>query len=73
MTNSDKVINRIKSAVKAGVKTKSIATKSGVSYFRVSSVVNTESYRQCTKFTDEEATSINTVLDGIQSALNEVL
>lgn len=72
MTNSDKVIERIKSAVSAGVKIAVIAEKSGITYFRMASVVNTKSYRQCTKFTGVEVVIINNELDKIQSALDEV-
>lgn len=67
--NSDLVIERIKKAVKAGVKIKVISDGvEDMSYFRVSSVINPEAYRQCTKFTEREAKEINTVLDNIKNA-----
>ena len=63
------VNKRIKDAVLAGVKAKTIATNSGVSYFRVSSVVNPKKYRGESKFNDEEAKRINDALDKIAQAL----
>ena len=66
-TQSDLVIDRVKKAVEAGVKIKTIAEKSGITYFRIASVVNTKSYRQSTKFTDDEANVINTELDAIKA------
>ena len=63
------VNNRIKKAVLAGVKAKTIATKSGVSYFRISSVVNPEKYRGASKFDIYEEARINKALDKIAAAL----
>ena len=69
MTNSDKVIERIKSAVSAGVKIAVVAEKSGITYYRMASTVNTEAYRQATTFTDSEVKTINAVLDSIKESL----
>lgn len=67
---SDLVIARINKAVEAGVKIKAISNAAkGVSYFRVSSVVNTTSYRSSATFTDSEARELNGVLDDIKNAL----
>ncbi len=60
---------RIKDAVTAGVKAKSIADKSGVSYFRISSVVNPEKYRGESKFNEEETKKIEDALSSIKEAL----
>lgn len=69
MNNSDQVIERIKSAVNAGLKIAVIAEKTGITYFRMASTVNTDAYRQCTKFTDSEVKTINTALDSIKEAI----
>jgi len=69
MTTNDQVINRIKSAVKAGVKMKTIAECSDVTYYRLASVVNTDSYRQATTFKCDEIKRINTALDSIKDAI----
>lgn len=69
MTNNEKVIKRIQSAVKAGVKIQFIADFSAISYFRIASVVNPKSYRSSTTFTDAEAIDINRALDLIKDAL----
>lgn len=66
---SDIVIARIKAAAKNGIKIRTIAEHSGITYFRIASVVNTKSYRQCTTFTDSEAADINRILDTIKAAL----
>jgi len=64
-TKSNQVIERINSAVNAGIKIKFISEQSGITYFRIASVVNTKSYRTRTTFTDSEADKVNEVLDGI--------
>lgn len=67
---SDLVIERIKSAVDAGLKIKVISDGvEDLSYFRVASVINPESYRKQTRFTDREVREINRVLDNIKNAL----
>lgn len=58
---------RIKEAVKAGVKIKSIADKAEVSYYRVSSVVNPTVYKSETKFDRFEEERINKALDDIKN------
>ncbi len=63
------VNKRIKDAVLAGVKAKAIAAKSGVSYFRISSVVNPEKYRGASEFNELETKRINDALDSIAKAL----
>lgn len=66
---SDRVIDRIKTAVNEGIKIAVIAEKTGVTYYRMASVVNTKAYRQSTTFTDSEADTINSVLDATKAAL----
>ncbi len=61
--------SRVKDAVNAGVKASSISEKSGVSYFRISSVVNPEKYRGESKFNKEETKKIEQALDLIKEAL----
>lgn len=69
-TNSNEsVIERIKSAVSAGVKIQSISNHSSISHFRIASVVNPKSYRNSTTFTDAEAADINRAIDLIKAAL----
>lgn len=63
------VNDRIKEAAKAGIKMIAIAEKSGVSYYRISSVVNPEKYRGESSFNEQEAQSINNALDEIKNAL----
>lgn len=60
---------RIKKAVKAGVKAKSIANKAEVSYYRISSVVNPSSYKSETKFDRFEEDRISKALDEIKANL----
>ena len=69
MTLSEEVSNRIKSSVNAGVKASKIAAKSGITYFRIASVVNTKSYRYSTTFTESECKSINKALNDIINAI----
>tara|TARA_R110000850_G_scaffold275050_1_gene413537 strand:- start:660 stop:893 length:234 start_codon:yes stop_codon:yes gene_type:complete len=63
------IVERIKSAVSAGVKIKKISNSSSITYFRIASVVNVESYRYKTSFTMEEISRIHKALDFIKSAL----
>lgn len=63
------VIERINSAVAAGVKIKSIAAESGVSYFRIASVINVKAYRYKTSFNKDEILRIHKSLDFIKEAL----
>ena len=63
-------INRIKEAVKAGVKIKSIAEKSEVSYFRIASVVNPKKYKGESKFDRFEEERISKALDAISAAFS---
>lgn len=60
---------RIKEAVKAGVKIRSIADKAELSYYRISSVVNPKSYKSETKFDRFEEARINEALDNIKNAI----
>lgn len=60
---------RIKEAVKAGVKIKSIADKAEVSYYRISSVVNPKSYKSETNFDRFEEERINKALDEIKNSI----
>jgi len=69
MRNNKIVIERIKSAVGAGVKIAVIAEKTGITYFRMASTVNSSAYRQCTKFTDSEVKIIHKALDSIKEAI----
>ena len=68
-TNSDKVIARLKVAVKNGFKASKMSELAGISGFRLSSVINPNSYRGPAVFSDEEALRINAVLDEIKEAL----
>ena len=61
--------NRIKEAVKAGVKIKSIADKAEVSYYRLSSVVKPSVYKSETKFDRFEEDRINKALDDIKNSI----
>lgn len=62
------VNSRIKKAVKGGIKAKTIADKSDVSYYRISSVVNPETYKGESKFDKYETKRINDALDKIAAA-----
>lgn len=61
--------DRIKEAVKAGVKIKSIADKAEVSYYRISSVVNPTAYKSETNFDRFEDARINEALDDIKNSI----
>lgn len=65
-------INRIKEAVKAGVKIKSIADKSEVSYSKIASAVNPAKYKYKgdPKFDRFELARINEALDAISAAFS---
>ncbi len=65
--DSDTVINRLVSASQAGVKIKKIAELSGITYFRIASSINPESYRGSTAFNREEVERITVALDYIKS------
>ena len=65
----NEIASRIRSAVNAGVKANKIAALSDVSYFRISSVVNPDSYRGGAKFTDSEISRINTALNKIRNSI----
>lgn len=60
--------DRIKQAVSAGVKIKTIAGKAEVSYFRIKSVVNPDKYRGETDFDRFEDERINDALDSIKDS-----
>ena len=62
------VNDRIKEAARAGIKVTVIAEKSGVSYYRISSVVNPDKYRGESSFNDKETESINNALDEIRGS-----
>lgn len=66
---NEEVIERIRSAVGAGVKIQKIADLSGLSYFRTASIVNSESYRSCTTLNESEVKALNKALDSIKAAL----
>lgn len=65
-----RTINRVISAVESGVKMKALADKTGISYFRMSSVVNPDSYKGRTTFTDDELKHINDALNDIKKAVS---
>lgn len=67
--NSNKIIARIQHAVNAGITIRSLCNKSGVSFFRMASVVNVDSYRYMTTFTDTECEKLNKILDNIKKSL----
>lgn len=62
-------IDRIKNAVSAGIKIKTIADSSGITYFRIASVVNTSAYRYSTSFSLAEMKRIHKAFDAIRDAL----
>ena len=62
-------VQRINSAAKAGVKIKTISNESGITYFRIASVVNVGAYRYKTSFNMEEIKAIHRALDSIKNAL----
>lgn len=65
---NEKTIERIKSAVGAGMKIRTIAENTSITYYRMASVVNPKSYRQSTSFSDDECKQINNALDKIKSS-----
>ncbi len=68
LTNKAKTMNvneRIRIVVQSGIKMKTIADKAGVSYYRVSSVVNPDKYKGESKFDKYEAKRINDAIDDI--------
>ena len=69
MTEQETVIKRIQSAVESGVKARKISALSGITYFRISSVINPESYRGSTKFTDREVIDLNKALNKIKNSI----
>ena len=60
---------RVKSAVNVGVKIKTISKESGITYFRIASVVNVGAYRYKTSFSMPEMKRIHGALDSIKDAL----
>ena len=68
-SSNDITVERINSAVSAGVKIKTISNESDITYFRIASVVNVSSYRYKTSFTMDEIRRIHQVLDSIKEAL----
>lgn len=63
------VNERVRSAVEAGVKIKTIASKADVSYYRISSVVNPARYKGESSFDKYETKRINDAIDLIKGAL----
>lgn len=63
------VNERIRSAVEAGIKMRTIASKAEVSYYRISSVVNPDKYKGESSFDKHESKRINDAIDSIKSAL----
>lgn len=66
--DSDKTIERIKLAVASGVKLRAISEASGITYYRIASVVNTDSYRYSSRFNKEECKAIGKALDAIKNS-----
>lgn len=62
------VNERIRKAVKGGIKAKTIADKADVSYYRISSAVNPEAYKGESSFDKYESERITKALDSIASA-----
>lgn len=60
---------RIKNAVKNGVSAKSIASAAEVSYFRLKSIINPESYGGESSFDRFEEARINEALDQLKNSL----
>ena len=63
------VNERIRKAVHSGIKRKTIADKSDVSYYRISSVINPAKYKGESSFDKYETKRINKALDLIAKAL----
>ncbi len=61
---------RIRAAVKAGVKMKTIASKAEVSNYRLASVVNPKKYKGESKFDRFEEERISKALDAISAAFS---
>lgn len=61
---------RLRAAVKAGVKIKVISEKAEVSYFRLKSVIKPSSYNGESNFDRFEEARINDALDSIAAALS---
>tara|TARA_R110000772_G_scaffold9816_1_gene31934 strand:- start:348 stop:551 length:204 start_codon:yes stop_codon:yes gene_type:complete len=61
---------RIRKAVSGGIKMKTIADKSDVSYYRVSSVINPAKYKGESNFDKYETKRINEALDLIAKSLS---
>ncbi len=59
---------RIKAASNAGVRLKKVSELSGVSYFRIASIVAPESYRGATVLTEEEQERVTQALDKIKNS-----
>ena len=62
-------VERINSAANAGVKIKTISKESGITYFRIASVINVGAYRYKTSFNMAEIKEIHRALDSIKNAL----
>ncbi len=63
------VNDKIRKAVSGGIKPKTIADKAEVSYYRVASVVNPESYKGESKFDKYETKRIEDALASIKESL----
>lgn len=63
------VNDRIRKAVKGGIKPKTIADKSDVSYYRIASVVNPGAYKGESKFDKYETKRIEDALTSIKKSL----
>ena len=64
------VNDRIRMAVIAGIKMKTISDRAGVSYYRVSSVISPEKYKGESSFDKYETERINSALDKIAQVLS---
>jgi hypothetical protein len=67
--NKMNINERIRKAVKGGIKMKTIAVKSDVSYYRISSVINPEKYKGESSFDKYETKRIIDALESIAKAL----
>lgn len=63
------VNDKIKKAVKGGIKPKTISDKSDVSYYRIASVINPEAYKGESKFDKHETKRIEDALTSIKKSL----
>jgi hypothetical protein len=59
---------RLKSASNAGVRLRKVSELSGISYFRIVSIVTPDSYRGATVLTEEEQERVMAALDKIKSS-----